>query len=248
VFGTTSSDESIGVLGRVTTDSAGVWGLVNGGAGNWPGVEGYSNTGNGIRGVSVVSLPSSIGVVGWSDNGLGVAGLTGSSSSFAGAFYGGLVVSGGPKSAAVPHPDGSQRLRYSMESPESWFEDFGRAALVHGQAKEALEATFAAVVHTDDYHVFLSPESETNGLYVSSRNTAGFEVREQQHGTSNASFSYRIVARRKDIEAPRFRKIDLPSFDAKDMRRTPKGIDLSKAIKPQRPRRPPHHAPFLRSS
>jgi hypothetical protein len=84
----------------------------------------------------------------------------------------------------------------SMESPESWLEDFGRADLAHGQAKVALEAAFATVVHTDDYHVFLSPEGETNGLYVSSRNTAGFEVREQQRGTSNASFSYRIVARR----------------------------------------------------
>jgi hypothetical protein len=129
-----------------------------------------------------------------------------------------------------------------MESPESWFEDFGRAHLVHGHARVVLEATFAAVVHTNDYHVFLSPEGETNGLFVSSRSTTGFEVQEQQRGSSDATFSYRIVAKRKDIEAPRFRKIDLPSFDAKEMERTPKGIDLSKPNKPQRPRTRPHRS------
>jgi hypothetical protein len=34
-------------------------------------------------------------------------------------------------------------------------------------------------------------------------------VREQQRGTDTLRFSYRIVARRKDIAAPRFKKVTL---------------------------------------
>ena len=223
VYGRTNAPDSAGVLGDTGADSAGVWGYS--GSSSWPAVEGYSFSGNGVRGVSVApAAPSSVGVVGYSTNGIGVVGITGSPgspSSYGGYFIGGLITSGGPKSAAVPHPDGSHRLLYSMESPESWFEDFGRTKLVRGKAKVKLESAFAAVVRTDDYHVFLTPEGETNGLHVSSRSRLGFEVREQRGGRSNARFSYRVVARRKDIKAPRLPKIVLPSYNVKDLMKSP---------------------------
>ena len=38
----------------------------------------------------------------------------------------------GVKGAVVPHEDGSHRLLCAIESPESWFEDFGEAALKDG--------------------------------------------------------------------------------------------------------------------
>jgi hypothetical protein len=238
VFGRTAGTNRAGVFGGTATESVGVWGEVSGGPGTWPGVEGFSRTGNGVRGVSVApAAPSSVGVVGFSTSGIGVVGITSSPSSYGGYFIGGLINSGGPKSAAVPHPDGSHRLLYSMESPESWFEDFGRAKLVRGKAKVKLEATFAAVVRTDDYHVFLTPEGETNGLHVSGRNRVGFEVREHRGGTSNATFSYRIVARRKDIKAPRLPKIVLPSYDIKDLQRTPTAVKLPKITKAREVRR-----------
>lgn len=127
----------------------------------------------------------------------------------------------GHKNAAVPHPDGSHRLLYSVESPESWFEDFGRARIVRGRASVKLDRTFAAVVRTGDYHVFLSPEGESKGLYVSRRTRSGFEVREHQRGASTLRFSYRIVARRRDIVAPRFKKVTLrkPVKPAASLRR-----------------------------
>jgi hypothetical protein len=55
--------------------------------------------------------------------------------SYAGYFTGRVFVNGpftvvgGPKSAAVPHPDGSYRRMYCMEGTESWFEDVGRGQL-----------------------------------------------------------------------------------------------------------------------
>jgi hypothetical protein len=136
---------------------------------------------------------------------------------FAGIFLGPVVTwgpfvnFGGPKSAAVPHPDGSHRLLYCMESPESWFEDFGEAKLVKGKAAVKIDKDFAGVAKTDAYHVFLSPYGESNGLYVSRRNRNGFEVREQSGGRNTLTFSYRVVARRKDVPSERLPKFDVPS-------------------------------------
>lgn len=136
---------------------------------------------------------------------------------FAGIFLGPVVTWGplvnfaGPKSAAVPHPDGSHRLLYCMESPESWFEDFGEAKLVKGKAAVKIDKDFAGVAKTDAYHVFLSPYGESNGLYVSRRNRNGFEVREQSGGRNTLTFSYRVVARRKDVPSERLPKFDAPS-------------------------------------
>jgi hypothetical protein len=139
---------------------------------------------------------------------------------FAGVFDGQVTVNGafvvtGPKSAAVPHPDGSHRMLYSVESPESWFEDFGEEKLVEGKAEVRLDPDFAAVVKTTAYHVFLSPYGDSNGLYVTRRSQTGFEVREQKKGTNNLRFSYRIVAKRKDVPGHRLAKVTLPAVIAK---------------------------------
>jgi hypothetical protein len=157
-------------------------------------------------------------VRGTSSRGFGLFAET--STGIAGAFIGPVVVIGtfvavgGPKSAAVPHPDGSHRLTYCLESPDSWFEDFGRARLRRGRTTVQLDPDFAAIVRTDDFHVFLSPEGETEGLYVSDRSATGFEVREQRGGSSDAAFSYRVVARRRDIDASRLAVFDLPDIPA----------------------------------
>ena len=124
-------------------------------------------------------------------------------------IWGSLAVKGA-KGAVVPHRDGAHRLLYSLECPESWFEDFGRARLVRGRATVRLDRTFAAVVRTGDFHVFLSPEGLSHGLYVHKRTRGGFEVREQHSGRSTVPFSYRVVARRRDIDGPRFKKVTLP--------------------------------------
>jgi hypothetical protein len=101
-----------------------------------------------------------------------------------------------------------------MESPQSWFEDFGTGTLAHGTATVELDPDFAALVHTDGYHVFLTPTGDSKGLYVSSRTATGFTVREQQGGTSSLAFDYRVVAKRKDVAAPRLAKVELPAAPA----------------------------------
>jgi hypothetical protein len=91
-----------------------------------------------------------------------------------------------------------------MESPEVWFEDFGSETLVNGVAKVGLEPLFAKTVNaTVDYHVFLTPLGDCQGLYIASKGPDSFEVRELGGGASNIAFDYRIVAKRSGYENAR---------------------------------------------
>jgi hypothetical protein len=119
----------------------------------------------------------------------------------------------GNKSAAVPFPDGTHRRLYCMESPDSWFEDFGTGTLANGQAQVRLDPDFAATVHTDDYHVFLTEYDDNNPLYVTERSATGFAVRAKTSTTASGTFSYRVVAKRGDILAPRLEKLTMPTIE-----------------------------------
>jgi hypothetical protein len=195
-----------------------VWGHARGGVG----VHGESEDADGVRGigaqvgVNATGLDSGIGIRTRSTDGYGLvaSSTTGNAGLFLGPLWvsGRFIVFGGTKSAAVAHPDGTHRLTYCTESPESWFEDFGRARLSRGRAEVRLDPDFAALVQTDDFHVFLTAEGETTGLYVADRSEAGFEVREQRDGQGEVMFSYRVVARRRDVDAPRLASVDLPEI------------------------------------
>jgi hypothetical protein len=124
-------------------------------------------------------------------------------------FASGNFVATGTKSAVVPAEEGYHRTLYCVESPDCWFEDFGTALLVAGSARVQIDPLFAATVRTDEYHIFLTPQGDSKGLYVGSIDAVGFTVHEQQEGRSTLPFSYRVVARRKDVEAPRLKKVKL---------------------------------------
>lgn len=201
---------------------------VYGSSGSTAGVFGLSNTGYGVQGA--------IGAG-------GVAALYGSSTfpnvpafyavnygapanSNAGFFIGQVyingpfIVVGGAKSAAVPHPDGSHRLLYCVESPESWFEDFGEGTITGGKAEVKLDHDFAVTVDTSTLHVFLTSHDEAHHLAVKTRSGGSFSVAADVSSTAAArgvkatdvsgTFTYRVVAKRKDVAAPRFAKFDLP--------------------------------------
>jgi hypothetical protein len=93
---------------------------------------------------------------------------------------------------------------YSMQSPENWMEDFGSASLSSGKATVTIDAAFAETANTSaEYHVFLTPNGDSKGLYVIAKSATSFEVRESGGGSSSLSFDYRIVAKRKGYEAQR---------------------------------------------
>ncbi len=111
----------------------------------------------------------------------------------------------GSKSAVVPVDNGARKVAlYAIESPQNWFEDFGSGRLSHGSTTIRLESVFAQTVNTGvNYHIYLTPNGECEGLFVSQKTPTSFEVHELHKGTSNVSFDYRIVAERKGYESVR---------------------------------------------
>lgn len=95
-----------------------------------------------------------------------------------------------------PTTVGRQIATYAHQSSVPTLEDFGEAQLTGGHAYVQFEPNFASAIdqHTA-YLVFLTPEGDTRGLYVTQRTLAGFSVRENQGGHSTVAFSYRIVAK-----------------------------------------------------
>jgi hypothetical protein len=131
---------------------------------------------------------------------------------------GGHLICSGTKSAVVPLEDGRNVALYAVEAMENWFEDAGSGKLLNGAATVTLESTFAQTVNTGtEYHVFLTPEGDCEGLYVANKTPAGFEVRELHGGHSNIAFDYRIMARRKGYESVRLadktKQLDLPKAE-----------------------------------
>jgi hypothetical protein len=95
-----------------------------------------------------------------------------------------------------------------VESPESWFEDFGFGELSNGEAEVRLDPGFRSVVNSDAYHVFITEYGDNNALYVAERTGSSFLVRAKA-SNANGTFSYRVVAKRRDIRAPRFEEVQV---------------------------------------
>jgi hypothetical protein len=65
-------------------------------------------------------------------------------------------------------------------------------------------------VEGEGYHVFITEYEDDNALYVTQRTSAGFVVRAKAR-TATGTFSYRVVAKRRDIRAPRFEEVQVSS-------------------------------------
>lgn len=204
VLGTTSTTITTKLVAGVQGSTVNRMGL---------GVNGQSAALFGVRGLGG-GTPTAANVVGVMGFGRGALahGVIGDAPApgFAGFFFGDFGVTG-RKGAAVRFPDGTHRMLCAVESPESWFEDFGAGRLVRGRAAIKLDPAFRAVIR-GAYHVFLTPEGDCLGLCVMKKSASGFEVRELQGGRSGAPFSYRIVARRRDVTGPRFACVQVPKL------------------------------------
>lgn len=90
---------------------------------------------------------------------------------------------------------GGAATAYAPASTSPTIEDNGTAQLVNGVAMVSLDPTFAQTIDLSRaYQVMLTPDGDTRGLYVASKGTSGFVVREVQGGHSSISFDYHIYA------------------------------------------------------
>jgi hypothetical protein len=212
---------------------SGVYGVsgVSHGGGVSAGLFGSSDTAYGIVGSTTAAGYSGLTAITGTAGVAALAATATVNTAFAAYFQGSTVVQGdfavvgGAKNAAVKDAAGQHRLVYCMESPEAWFEDFGEATLVGGKASVMLEKTFAEIVRTDTYHVYLTPHDAGNqGLAATARMASGFTVQELHGGTGGGSFSWRVVAKRKDIKGERLAKFDLPKINHPDPAKLPKPV------------------------
>jgi hypothetical protein len=109
--------------------------------------------------------------------------------------YGTLYLANGQSTFARTRSAGMHATTYTANTSKPTLEDVGEGELAGGQAFVKLDPSFAqAIDSTTPYHVFITPEGDTRGVYVAQKSMTGFTVRENQGGRSTTSFSYRIVA------------------------------------------------------
>jgi len=244
--GTNTSTTRAGTTGYLTTPTN-----ANGGAGisgycaigtlasnAHMGVLGYYNGATYGMGVCGIGLGGGI-LAG--NNDIAIMGYRANNQNYSGYFNGNWAVVNGTKSASVATSKGNQLL-YCTESPEVWFEDLGSGQLVNGQVTINLDPLYIETIVVDEthpMHVFIQMEGESNDVYVVP-GTTSFTVKERNNGTSNAKFSYRIVAKRVNYQDHRFGSD--PVWGPGDTRKyaeyaPPPRIDYAENVKLQEERR-----------
>ncbi len=96
---------------------------------------------------------------------------------------------------------------YADHTTAPEMDDVGEAQLVDGRAFVPIDAALADVIDLrSGYHVFITPEGDSKGLYVI-KGSGGFFVREQQGGRSTLPFDYRIVAKPREENGTRLPRV-----------------------------------------
>jgi hypothetical protein len=99
---------------------------------------------------------------------------------------------------------GTAMMEYSDRTTAPQVEDVGEGQLANGRAYVSIDARLADTIDRRiAYHVFVTPEGDCNGLYVTQKSATGFVVRELRGGRSSLAFEYRIVAKPLDENGKR---------------------------------------------
>jgi len=125
---------------------------------------------------------------------------------YAGSRYNGTnykIIGNGTVSTVVDGVSSSdaKKIMFAPEAPEVLFEDYGTSKLINGKVSVEIDPIFAKNIVVNDQHplkVFIQLEGDCNGVYVTNKTKSSFTVKELQGGNSNVSFSWHIVANRKD--------------------------------------------------
>ncbi|HEY7994779.1 MAG TPA: hypothetical protein VID24_11250 [Candidatus Eremiobacteraceae bacterium] len=117
---------------------------------------------------------------------------------------GNIFTSGSCSTGCLPirNAEGKAMTAYTARQPLPTIEDVGESQLVAGVARVAIDPQFAATIDSrQPYLVFITPDGQSKGLYVSAKARQSFEVRENLGGRSTLIFDYRIVAKPLDTSA-----------------------------------------------
>ncbi len=202
------------VTGATYSLGAGVWGDAGGGSDEYAGVQGsaddnqagffYNNPGTDtlLGGATLYALN-------YSTDEDALLFVAQSSSGVCEILVSGALGCTGSITSVAPADGGARRVSlYAVHSTENWFEDAGSGQLNNGSTRIELDPTFAQTVNTaTEYHVFLTPNDDCKGLYVSQKTPTSFEVHELGGGHSSIAFDYRIMAKRAGYETVRLKDV-----------------------------------------
>ena len=208
------SFQNAGVLGEDRSSDGGQFDAgVAGTSQNGYGVYGSTTYGFGVTGIA--GPTEGVGVYGNSPKATAVFGETTTGLSFAAAnqtaftmsldasgnmiLLGNLTVDGTITSPSSTTP------AISSQDRDTQIERVGGGNLATGSAYVTIDSDFAKRLDpTKTYRVFITPDGDSNELYVTGKTSTGFTVRESHHGTSTVAFDYRIVGtpRRVAIQRP----------------------------------------------
>lgn len=194
---------NVGVLGRSIT-RAGVAGLTR---------SGYAVVGRAFSGTGVLAVSRAAG-------GVALAARTLQGSPIFRGFNatkevasidsnGNMVLAGTLHTSSTPvlatrSSTGEAVATYGARETLPTIEDFGQAQLQNGFARVQIDPAFVQLMdRRAPYMVFLSPEGDNRGLYITNKTYNGFIVRESAGGRSVLTFSYRLVARAYGNDLPR---------------------------------------------
>ena len=114
------------------------------------------------------------------------------------------VTGGGSAGTIVENQEGEQVMMFCPEAPEIVFTDYGTGKLSGGRCHIPLDPVFSKNISVNlknPLKVFIQMEGDCNGVYVTNKSAAGFDVVELLKGTSEAAFSWSVVSTRKDTRA-----------------------------------------------
>ncbi len=215
---TDGGDGNVGVTGQSAGSGTGVRGQSSTGYGvvGWSysnvGIEGYSF--GSAPGIEAISLSESPGILTYGGSSNDSSGLSFEAVQYDGspsfwvtndgnAHVAGLIYTAGNCSKGCDKTRGERVVSYAAQTSFPTIEDVGEGKLAGGQARIAIDAALSRAIDQGSYVVFVTPEGESRGLYVTDKTANGFSVAENEGGHSNIAFGYRIVAKPYGVKAAR---------------------------------------------
>jgi hypothetical protein len=170
-------------------------------------IKAAANMGGGVAAIEAVNTGGSGGNGGDFDGYFGLVGrsaggsggpMVGTDSSGSTVFwidYAGDVNYLGSLNQFLRTRGGEVATAYQTTAASPTIEDDGTGHLVAGYCTVTLDPTFAQSIDlARPYHVVLTPDGDTRGLYVASKSPTMFVVREVQGGRNSLDFDYHIYA------------------------------------------------------
>jgi hypothetical protein len=233
------SSSGYGVFGvGLTSSSYGVYGETP--YGGYPAVYGVSTDGNGgyFRNDSGGSGEDYYSLYAENDAGTGgfpFGAQAWSGSSLTGYFevdgggdgdFSGSVTAAGGYKTEIRSRGGETLAASAAMTAQATMEDTGTARLSEGEAAVRFDPAFANTIDANHgYQVFLTPNGDTRGLYVSAKYEGGFIVRENERGRSSVYFDYRIVAHPHGVSDVRLPHVDAKIPARPNLRRSQPHVD-----------------------